>query len=703
MKDYISELLQRAIELENNEKPVEALKLYLKALNLADQKGPILYEIACFFFKIGEYKEAFQYFVDCHKEGFNNDQIESILIEGYYIPNKEEYKKQYDKNVSMLLNYQHIIRNKFPSFDNLNKKLIPCNDAEFYIFDVKLKTFEGYYSLNNDLSYANNNLKEKEIVIIKNEYNIDRILDIEYKIRDKKPYKWMKIPLYLYYDSFEDFIKILPVVDLEKLLGTERVVFLFGKDDLRMLSEDVQTMLPQRILNVNNKEDDIVKELKKIIVGRSKLINKNIEELNNYYKENKLQIVENIKKGKPKILFVTSRFTTAVQYYTRDCILACECLEIENRLIIERSDIHRCINDWIIQINNFKPDIIFIIDHFRWEYSFIPKDVVSVSWAQDLLPNIFNKESAKKIDEKEFVLNAFITSKEFLGLGYPKDKLIDAPFPVNEKIYKSYNVSNQEKRKYGADVCIFSNVGDPQEGLNIFINMCIRPIKFKEKALQDDIIIALKLVFREVYSRIYKGENIYSINDYMKILSKHMKKLDISEKYLKIFAREFRNYVGYRIMRSVPIEWLHEKGIYSIKLWGREWVNHPKLSQYAMGVAQNGETLSRIINSCKIILGTNQNVTAHPRVYESILSGTFYIAPNIPEEHDFANIRKYMVENDEIVFFYSREDLYNKVDYYLENKSERDKIIDNGKKKILKKLTYKKLMERMIKEIGKRL
>ncbi len=87
-------------------------------------------------------------------------------------------------------------------------------------------------------------------------------------------------------------------------------------------------------------------------------------------------------------------------------------------------------------------------------------------------------------------------------------------------------------------------------------------------------------------------------------------------------------------------------------------------------------------------------------MFETILSNSFYLGPYIPEEYDSANIRMLLDEGNEIILYYNKEDLYEKVDYYLANPEKRQEIIDNGKKKIFQNLTYEALLSRVISEVA---
>lgn len=75
----------------------------------------------------------------------------------------------------------------------------------------------------------------------------------------------------------------------------------------------------------------------------------------------------------------------------------------------------------------------------------------------------------------------------------------------------------------------------------------------------------------------------------------------------------------------------------------------------------------------------------------------------IPEENDDVDIRKILEVDKDVIMFYNREDLIQKLHYYLEHEEERQKMIERGRKAALEKMTYDILMKRVLKEIGERL
>ena len=172
---------------------------------------------------------------------------------------------------------------------------------------------------------------------------------------------------------------------------------------------------------------------------------------------------------------------------------------------------------------------------------------------------------------------------------------------------------------------------------------------------------------------------------------------------LDYFVEDMWRYFNDRVYRQMLVQWMLDAGFTNIKLWGNGWAMEEKYKEYAIGPAQNGETLSKIYQASKIVIGNNIMTTAAARAWETMLSGGFYMSNYIPEENDDVDIRKILEVDKDVIMFYNREDLIQKLHYYLEHEEERQKMIERGRKAALEKMTYDILMKRVLKEIGERL
>ena len=74
---------------------------------------------------------------------------------------------------------------------------------------------------------------------------------------------------------------------------------------------------------------------------------------------------------------------------------------------------------------------------------------------------------------------------------------------------------------------------------------------------------------------------------------------------LELLATDMYLYFNQRVYRQALVDWIIEAGFTNLKLWGQGWQESTKYKKYAMGVAPNGETLSKIYQASKIVVGNN--------------------------------------------------------------------------------------------------
>lgn len=72
----------------------------------------------------------------------------------------------------------------------------------------------------------------------------------------------------------------------------------------------------------------------------------------------------------------------------------------------------------------------------------------------------------------------------------------------------------------------------------------------------------------------------------------------------------------------------------------------------------------------------------------------------IPTDADVTDIRKILTLGEDVVCFRNREDLLDKVDYYLSHEEERQIMIERGRKIALEKMTFRGLMERVLDKLA---
>jgi len=675
------------------------------------------YDIAIKAFEKKMFIEAVFILAYCYNNGYKRDKIYKFIIDNYYLSFAEKYKKTYENNIAAFKNYEFIYGNEYPAFSDLDVLFLPMD------LDLS-KIHEGYlkYSKKEDKFeiVASLVIEINKSDEIKNDLEGQRVF--LYNVYDTNFIKWMhkkthfdlafalRTPNYLYYDSRYSFIDYLQIVDFTECLKIKKAVFIFGESELESILLKPETVTSNLIFCHNSFHSQAqffyatvtsINQKKKLIYAE------NIDKLNNYYSMLTPAVIhEKIINKSVRVALMVSRCTTAVRYYIRDCHEALKKMGITSKIFTEKNDIcaicgsnkHEMADFFL----NFKPDIILIINHFRWEWQTIPKEIAFVCWIQDLAPYLFDPESAGKIRERDFILSLFLKHSLFQKTGYPKNSLIYGILPANPYIYKKYALSERETIDYSTDICVISNSGNAAEAMEavIFSNY---------KSRTDTVLVNnVKRIYHEIYKllfdSIYYEKKHYYMDDIQKLFREYFmirnQLVSSSEDVYKL-GFEFWVHVGIALYKDIPILWLHEKG-YKMKLWGRAWMTHPVLKKYSMGVAGNGETMSKILNASKISLGLNPTITLHPRVMESLFSECFYIGNDVPAGDDLCNIREFLKLGTEVALFKNKNDLYKKIDYYLSNDRERISVVEAGRKKSLETLSYEVLMKNVLDRISER-
>ena len=107
----------------------------------------------------------------------------------------------------------------------------------------------------------------------------------------------------------------------------------------------------------------------------------------------------------------------------------------------------------------------------------------------------------------------------------------------------------------------------------------------------------------------------------------------------------------------------------------------------------------KVFNNSKIVLnlttGKENREIIQGRVFETTLSGSFLLTEYIP------GIEKWFEIGNEIVCFYNVDDAVEKINYYLQNDIERERIALNGYKKAHQNYTGPIILEDVIKFVEK--
>lgn len=150
-----------------------------------------------------------------------------------------------------------------------------------------------------------------------------------------------------------------------------------------------------------------------------------------------------------------------------------------------------------------------------------------------------------------------------------------------------------------------------------------------------------------------------------------------------------------KVDRAEYVRYLLQNGI-SVRLFGFGWEDYPEFKDIYGGAIES-EEYNKIINQSKINLCFTKNYHRakhiNQRPFEIAASKSFFLMEASPGYSDFFK------EGEDVVTFKDKEELLQKVEYYLNNKKEKNKIADKVYKKIRKSFSGYANLSRFFKSI----
>lgn len=696
--DKLNKLLEEALLYEQKNDLHASEQCYIKALTEYPNEKDILCCFGIFLFKKGDYVNALDCFVKSYShpdqtETTKKDLLDHILI-SYYQPYERTLKDNYDNNVNALLGYEHNHIQSFMEFNTIPCLCIPRTDYEYYIWDKNTKQFTERIVLEKAMiSYTDVSIND--CVIGTDIFDCMKLQSLAQQTKDPTWLDNIKKPIYLIWQDRVKIHQYLQLDNYEKIIEINRFVLFLNydkKSGIREFLEDHQAYIPNKAVGDDQYFKQIIEIINHAQMKREKDISKKIMLINQMAQKYDKKYYKRIFSGgfeELRILFYTSRFTQVVQYGTKDFMRACEKIGIKCHIVIEKSEIHQASNlELVSEIAEFKPNIIFRINFFKPDFKIIPKNIMFITWLQDPVYQITSHEHGKNFCWNDFALiQTENWLKKMISAGYDSKRIAVQPVPIDENIFCVKNISSKEKIFYTADISFPGNYQRPEKDL---ANIIIRYTDgITNSEVKNRIINMLVSTYDILKTRIVNDELIYNSEQCQAVIIELARILEIriEEDVIKKIAQEFFHPVCYNLYRKITIKWLIDSG-FQVKLWGSGWDADPDFKENAMGALAHGEELAKMYSCTKIVLGAFFEYTAHIRSWESTACEALCMVRYIPSEFDLVDIREYFTENKHFIFYRDKQDLIDKVKYYLVNEDERKRIVANGKEKVLEIMTY---------------
>jgi hypothetical protein len=329
----------------------------------------------------------------------------------------------------------------------------------------------------------------------------------------------------------------------------------------------------------------------------------------------------------PRVMLITTKFSTVLQYSTRDAAQAFGQLGWETLVVIEPSDWQRNTGASIRRLmHDFRPDFVFQIDHHRAEHGQLyPPQLPFACWIQDHLPNLCNHEAGQKIGVRDYVLSN-LSSLFVQQHGYPRRQMIDLPQLSRVPMRPT------EWNSDGDDLIYVSNWSKPAGEMVAELAK-----RFPEPPALKTLIDVVAKVVVDVYA---SGGATPTYFDIRNVVSKCEKAsgITITEPELKdkVINAVFDT-LNSTLYRHQSLQWAIEiarEQNLKLGLYGRGWDENPMFAAYARGSVTPGEELERLTRSAKINLQLEPYACfSHARLTSGLFAGGFFLIRDHPLNH----------------------------------------------------------------------
>jgi hypothetical protein len=429
-------------------------------------------------------------------------------------------------------------------------------------------------------------------------------------------------PIYLLTNDAERLWAVLHVLDWRELLSDPRFPIFVGPDAAQQLHDLLvnNPSWPQPRASVGVEPQVLSAELNAFLGTIGEAASRRTDQL-------KLRLAaiyppgrdwtERMRKPRLRILGITSRYTTFLQFSMRDWLEAFERMGHQTRLLMESAD-HLLLGPAGVAqgVLDFQPDLVVVIDHYRAEMGTIPESLPCVMYVQDRLPNIFSAKAGQSQTARDYCLGLgrLHLSDRY---GYPRSRFLSCPVGINEKRFEQFQLTRSDLERFGCDVSYVSHASRPADQI-------VR--EFAARSGSPQIARLCDHFYQRLEGWYAAGGIALSEVTMRQMLDRCMAdvRVQLAESDVPGFVTFFNQSVNNAIFRHQTLNWLAGLGI-NLHIWGKGWEAHPTLSCFARGIADNQSDLAKIYRASKINIQVTPHGSVHQRLLDGLAAGGFFL------------------------------------------------------------------------------
>lgn len=389
----------------------------------------------------------------------------------------------------------------------------------------------------------------------------------------------------------------------------------------------------------------------------------------------------------PRILILTSRWTTYLQYCSTDFGQAFGQWGCDTRVLIEESDAQSLTTKLLHrQMAEYKPDMVFMVSHARPSFPCVSRKVPIVSYVMDRCGRlIVHQDLEPHIGPADLLVCMVGDFVRYLSAkGVSRSQMCVLPPPANERMFYPIDDIEAIDDRFRCDVSFVKHgCVDKQQATDQFLDRRLRGI-----ADQQEHALLVQ-VFADMAGTLCRGDDVrvYEV-DMQEFVAQRVSgrlgksTMDIVPElvwqfYIDVHTNWWRRYF---------VERLAGAGV-DVALYGSGWDQHDQFTSMSRGTVQRGPELNQVYNASAINLNIHPCSSMHQRLVECALAGGFMLNASHDAAREMEPVTTYFEPGREIVMFDSADDLVEKCRYYLAHPQERRDIAERFRNKALANYT----------------
>lgn len=326
----------------------------------------------------------------------------------------------------------------------------------------------------------------------------------------------------------------------------------------------------------------------------------------------------------PRVMLLTTRFSTVLQHSTRDAADGLRRIGCDTLLLIEPTPHHGLTRTAMRRaLAAFKPDLVFQIDHHRFEHGdLFPPGLPFVNWIQDLLPHLMSPATGRKLTTADFDLTPS-RQRWVDDFAYPERQCLE--------FRKLTRVPPRPpaRQSYGRRVVYVSNWSQSAE------------------TMTDDLLAGTAGVTRDVIAEACRrmitlyatGGSLPSTGDVRRLLVGVLNDGEAKggEAFIEQTTTRLYDRLNNVLYRQQGLAWAAaacRKLDLKLEIYGSGWDRHEGLAAYACGPIEYGPALEALTREAGVNLILEPFMcVSHQRLLDALTAGGFCLIRDHSANH----------------------------------------------------------------------